>query len=405
MQTTHRPNGHLERSAAAPPQPTIAWDLARVGAVCEAVASWVGARLSASSAKTMWELGITGFAPSLAARAIGSELGARAQGGTTGSTEEIVCESASNAVLVYAEGALATAVTRGTEGIDLLAEALSSSIDQVRSGALSADLHVTWGMVENNLASTIPEVCAKMAEHGIDGEGLRWAVITFESHKHIRLIWQQAYKLTKVMPDKNPADLIGWGWHGLRVALDKFEPHRGYTFATYACPRINGAMRDGARSEGPLPKRLTTYQRKVAKAQDDLTYRLGRVPSLAELEAELGDDANSLHLMPRLSPAASIEEMTDGAQDRPHLAHAFVHSGPDPADLAIAGAQAAAIQRALGRLPADERQAVDLLVYQGLPVAAVIEMTGIAPRMLRARKERGLAALSGLLAEWAPVPA
>lgn len=394
-----RPSGRIPRSASAPAAPAIAWDLARTAAVVQRAAD----ELDGVRVVTSIGLPLERFRAADGARAAASELGQRSMG----TTEEVVCNAVSAASLAYVSGVrreLQRYLETGGDAREgpALGRRLEKLEDWILAGGMRDVLHLTWGgVLEAELPET-PLLLRRLSELGLDGEALRWALITFESHAHVRLVWQQAYKLAQSLPDRSAADLLAWGWQGLRIALDKYDPSKGYAFSTYACTRINGSMRDGNRAESPIPKRLTTYVRKVSRTQEALTCRLGRVPTLEELGVELGEDAAGLSMMARLGSAASLDELNDASSDRAPLSRTLVDAAADPAERAIASAQADAIAQALGRLPEEERVAVDLLVYQGLPVSEVRELTGVAPRQLRARKERALASLSQSLAEWAP---
>lgn len=399
-QPTPRPSGRIPRSATAPAQPTITWDLARTAAVCVAAADALdGVRVAAT-----FNCSSERFRAADAAKAAAGELGRR----STGATAEVVCNSVSAAGLSYVR-AVRTDVERAVSSdaapreLSDLARRLGKLEAWICDGGLLLRLQRAWDEVALSALPNSDTVRAQLTASGMDAEALRWALIGFESHAHVRLVWQQAYRLAQTLPDRTAADLLGWGWQGLRVALDKFDPSKGFAFSTYACTRINGAIRDGNRAESPIPKRLTTYVRKVTRTQEALTYRLGRVPSLDELAEALGDEAPGLSMMSRLAPAASLDELTDPSSERAPLVRTLVDRVADPAEQTVAAAQARAISDALERLPLEERQAVELLVYQGLPVSEVKVLTGANPRQLRARKERGLAALSSHLADWAPV--
>ncbi len=51
-------------------------------------------------------------------------------------------------------------------------------------------------------------------------------------------------------------DLVGFGMIGLIDAVDRFDPDRGVPFATFASPRIRGAIQDELRRVDWLPRRL-----------------------------------------------------------------------------------------------------------------------------------------------------
>lgn len=226
-----------------------------------------------------------------------------------------------------------------------------------------------------------------------------WALITFETHKHVNLIWHQANKLVRSFPERSASDLLGWGWVGLRTALRLFDPDLGFAFSTYACSRVIGSIRDGVRSENPVPKRLNTFTRKVAAVEAELTQRLGRSPTLEEVSASIGVELESLAILQRTAPAASVEEVVSGLGDR-GVVPSWLVASQDTEDLALSSLQAEAITRALSELPEAEAQAVRLLVMEGLNPTEARQLTGATARQLRQRKERGLAALRQSLQDW-----
>jgi RNA polymerase sigma factor FliA len=63
-------------------------------------------------------------------------------------------------------------------------------------------------------------------------------------------------------------DLIGVGREGLLHAARRFDPARGVQFRTYASVRIRGAMFDGVRQTGNLPRRVFQRLRALEAASD-----------------------------------------------------------------------------------------------------------------------------------------
>lgn len=231
----------------------------------------------------------------------------------------------------------------------------------------------------------------------VDSEELCWNVIGYDAQWHVRLIWHEANKLVRVFPDRNSSDLLGWGWQGLHVALRNFDPLRGFRFSTYACQRISGAIRDGVRSENPVPKRLLTFHRKVMKTEETLACELGRAPTMQEIADKMGEDVDTLAILPRLNNAASIEELT--WSDGKVLVSELVESS-DPADRAIAAAQRAAIIAAINNLPSTDAEIARLLLLEGLSPSEARERTGVSPRQIRQRWNRSKESLAIALGEW-----
>jgi RNA polymerase sigma factor for flagellar operon FliA len=231
---------------------------------------------------------------------------------------------------------------------------------------------------------------------GVDAERLCWAVVHRESQRHIRLVWQQAIRLSKSFPDCTSNDLLGWGWQGLRTALRKYDPGLGFAFSTYACVRIQGYMRDGIRGESPIPKRLLTFARKANKAQEALTQEYGRGPDVEAVAAALGRDPSALDVLSRLGPPASLEQMVESNRGEASL----LVDRADPADSVVHGELRDVIAQALSTLPEPEAHAVRLLVLDAVPMSEASELAGVSRRLLRARKERGLSLLRPALSSW-----
>jgi len=358
-------------------QPHISWDLMRTMAVVR---------------RAHRSLSIVCDVPaSEIATAIAEALEARTNGAPPKSclVDIVIAETCA----FVAEHAKKAARSRRTDaprqaGRDLTAE--------LHSGAFAAALADSW--VRTKSPGELEAVLSKLSKDGIDAEGLCWSLIGFESQHHIGLIWHEAHKLCKRVPDCTPEDLFGWGWLGMRVAMRNFDPARGFRFATYACQRVSGAMRDGVRSEHPLPKRLTTLQRKLSRAEDELAAELGRTPTLAEVAQRIGERLEVLEIAPRLQTAASIEEL-QGATERNGEGW-WLADETDPADVALDLLKRKAVETAMDALDADEAEALRLLYWEGMSVPEAREVTGATARQLRARASRGKEALAELLSDW-----
>ncbi len=77
---------------------------------------------------------------------------------------------------------------------------------------------------------------------------------------------------------------------GLVKAIDRFEPEQGFAFSSFATPTILGEVRRSFRSSWSvhLPRGLQEDNQRVTKALRDLEGRLGRSPTVAELEEATG---------------------------------------------------------------------------------------------------------------------
>jgi RNA polymerase sigma-B factor len=86
-------------------------------------------------------------------------------------------------------------------------------------------------------------------------------------------------------------DLIQVGTIGLINAIDRFDAGRGTKFSTYATPTIVGEIRRYFRDKAwslKVPRRLQELNQAAAKAQEVLSSRLGRPPTIQEVAEQIG---------------------------------------------------------------------------------------------------------------------
>ncbi len=86
-------------------------------------------------------------------------------------------------------------------------------------------------------------------------------------------------------------DLIQVATIGLIKSVDRFDLERGVEFSTYATPTIVGEIKRHFRDKGwaiRVPRRLQELKLSLTKATSELSQRLGRSPTVAELAGHLG---------------------------------------------------------------------------------------------------------------------
>ena len=91
-------------------------------------------------------------------------------------------------------------------------------------------------------------------------------------------------------------DLFQIGSIGLLKAIDKFDLSFDVKFSTYAVPMISGEIKRFLRDDGMIKvsRSLKDLSRKCFQAGEELTRRLGREPTVAELSGELGVEKEEL---------------------------------------------------------------------------------------------------------------
>jgi RNA polymerase sigma-B factor len=86
-------------------------------------------------------------------------------------------------------------------------------------------------------------------------------------------------------------DLIQVGTIGLINAIDRFDSGRGTKFSTYATPTVVGEIRRYFRDQAwrlKVPRRLQELNQTASKAQEALSSKLGRSPTIQEVAARIG---------------------------------------------------------------------------------------------------------------------
>lgn len=92
-------------------------------------------------------------------------------------------------------------------------------------------------------------------------------------------------------------DLIQVAYVGLLNAIDRFDPEYGTRFISFAAPTIAGELKRYFRDVGwgtGVPRRLKEVSVLSRRANEELTQRLGRSPTIEEVADEIGMSADEV---------------------------------------------------------------------------------------------------------------
>ena len=176
-------------------------------------------------------------------------------------------------------------------------------------------------------------------------------------------------------------DLVQVASLGLVKAVERFDPDRGLEFSTFATPTIVGELKRHFRDKGwsvRVPRRVQELHVEINTVVGDLTQRLGRSPTIAELAELIGvSEEDVLEAMEAAQAyrSASIDAPVGGSDDDTRgLVNQLGHE-----DTRIFDAEnRMLIGDLLTGLPRRERLMLRLRFYDGMTQSQIAERLGIS---------------------------
>ena len=157
-------------------------------------------------------------------------------------------------------------------------------------------------------------------------------------------------------------DLYQLGCLGFITAVDGFDADYGTRFSTYAVPKISGEIRRFLRDDGAVKvsRGIKEQAAKIHASRMELEQRLGREPTLSELEAETGLKAEEIAFAETAAgPAESLQK--ESGEDGFTLELVLGDYGAEERLV-----EHVALRAVIERLPQREKQVVALRYYHGL---------------------------------------
>ena len=203
---------------------------------------------------------------------------------------------------------------------------------------------------------------------------------------HIPFVRSIARKLREQVPMIEFDDLVGFGMQGLLEAAQRYDDRHGVAFTTFAYYRVRGAMFDGLRSMGWLPRSEYARVRFEERANSFIQSQAERAPEASggnPVEERVRDLANALGGI-----AAVFVTLLD-QKDEAQL--------PDdrlPAPEMIERQQMSArVRRVMARLPDKERFLIEQYYYHDQTLEQVGASMGLSKSWTSRLHARALAML------------
>ena len=173
-------------------------------------------------------------------------------------------------------------------------------------------------------------------------------------------------------------DLFQIGAIGLLKCIQKFDLSYDVKFSTYAVPMIIGEIKRFIRDDGMIKvsRPMKELAVKARYAQDVLTGRLGRVPTLSELAAELAVGAEDLIMA--LESGLEVESLYTTIHQGESGPIYLIDKIDQNADEDSKVVDIIALKQIIGRLKPKERQVVVLRYFHDKTQTEVAKAIGVS---------------------------
>jgi RNA polymerase sigma-70 factor (sigma-B/F/G subfamily) len=166
---------------------------------------------------------------------------------------------------------------------------------------------------------------------------------------------------------------------GLLKAVDGYDPHRGREFIAYAKPTILGELRRHFRDRTwsmTVPRRHKEMRLALNTVREELTQRLGRSPSVAELAEQLQVGTEEVLEAIEAAHAYQSVSLSTPVGDEDGITLADLLGATDP-DL-DAVEDRAALPTLIAQLPEREQRILTMRFYGNMTQSQIAEWTGVS---------------------------
>ncbi len=205
------------------------------------------------------------------------------------------------------------------------------------------------------------------------------------------LIWSVARRFTSRGVDLD--DLYQLGCVGFIKAVQGFDESFGTRFSTYAVPKISGEIRRFLRDDGSVKVSRGIKERAnvIRTARNSLEQKLGREPTISEISAETGFEAEDIAMAETATgPTESLNR--ESGEDGFTLEHVLGDFTQEEKML-----ERVALKEALKNLSEREQQVISLRFFHGLTQDKTAKALGVSQVQVSRLERKSLTALRELL--------
>ena len=199
--------------------------------------------------------------------------------------------------------------------------------------------------------------------------------------QYIYLVRNEALKLAVRLPTTVQLDdLLQVGYIGLLDTIKRYDASQGYTFTTFAIPRIKGAMLDELRSRDWLPRQTRKKIKDVTNAINELEQSLGVPPNDHQIAAHLHlslDEYRKVLLDSNYGQICSFDEIQTKLGDNVDV---LIESDTDnnPFSSLINDETRDIIVQQISKLPEKEKMVLTLYYQEELNLKEIGKVMGIS---------------------------
>ncbi|SPE38163.1 RNA polymerase sigma factor [Candidatus Sulfopaludibacter sp. SbA6] len=173
-------------------------------------------------------------------------------------------------------------------------------------------------------------------------------------------------------------DLIHAGVLGLFDAVMKFDDSKNVAFHSYAKHRIKGAILDSLRELDWASRDLRKRQKQVDAVSHDLSLKLGRSPSEAEVAQEMGVSIERWHrIMMELRTVGLVSTSAGPDQERDRTQDFAARPDSQPDRMCQRRQLQVTLARAIGTLPARYQKVVFLYYTNDMTMKEIGDILGV----------------------------